>query len=429
MTKQLRCLPRGRRGFTLVELLVVIAIIAVLLALLLPAVQKAREAAARMSCSNNLRQIGLGIHNYYDHNKHYPDAGEGSVYPVPPNSTLTTLTVGNFAYGIKDNLMPDQTGAYGVAPVVLPKTAFWPLDITQLNLPGQQCAPASFLTSTGTGAAAQSVFVRLLPFIEQDDLAGQYNLSFAYNDTVNAPGNNIVAQNAIPTFLCPSNPLRPANGLDGNGYGYTDYGATVYVDIDPATGVRNKVTRVNGAIRGTPDGKGTTHADIIDGLSKTIAVAEDVGRFEAMPGAYPDPIVTGTNRAFWRWAEPDNGFGVSGDPKAGNGAGVPTAGYPAFVNGRAQIINNHKVPFGGVTGVALTSCDWLTPAGNCGPNDEIFSFHGNGANVVFMDGHVSFLNEKIDAIVMRRLVSAEERISPNADPGAFTPPVVTESDY
>ena len=69
---------RNQRGFTLVELLVVIAIIGVLVGLLLPAVQAAREAARRMSCSNNFKQIGLAIHNYHSAYKQLPTQGSGT---------------------------------------------------------------------------------------------------------------------------------------------------------------------------------------------------------------------------------------------------------------------------------------------------------------------------------------------------------------
>jgi len=101
---------KNARGFTLIELLVVIAIIAVLVALLLPAVQQAREAARRSSCKNNLKQIGLGLHNYHDTHRVFPP---GWVTRIT-NSTYNNNRFGSGRYGWSAFILPfvDQASIY-----------------------------------------------------------------------------------------------------------------------------------------------------------------------------------------------------------------------------------------------------------------------------------------------------------------------------
>src|SRR5262249_25917618 len=166
-----------RRGFTLIELLVVIAIIAILIGLLLPAVQKVREAAARMSCSNNLKQIGLALHNYESANGYLPTGGEGT----------------------------GPTGSGGLQ-TVMDNVSTWTM---------------------------------LLPYVEQDNVFKSINTSQRYSAQVIAQGGNVDTgagniypfNSVIKTYVCPSNPSPGNGGKDAQGYGICDYMPTVYTDI------------------------------------------------------------------------------------------------------------------------------------------------------------------------------------------------------
>tara|TARA_R110002111_G_scaffold262851_1_gene341763 strand:- start:184 stop:1173 length:990 start_codon:yes stop_codon:yes gene_type:complete len=246
--------PEHRYGFTLIELLVVIAIIAILVALLLPAVQQAREAARRSACKNNLKQVGLALHNYHDIHRVFPCA---------------TANPGN-------------------------------------------CVPAA-VTTTITNHTG---WLYLLPFIDQAPLYNQYNFSAAtgqHNKSSNAlagggaiaSGNAVLGTNIIPILICPSDGGGAKYpGADTNyGTGVTNTARTSYgFSIskgeywgDPCIHWANEV-KTSRAMFGM--NSNCKIRDVRDGTSNSVAVAEttlDVDDGECQSWAAASHVGLGTN--------------------------------------------------------------------------------------------------------------------------------------
>jgi type II secretory pathway pseudopilin PulG len=281
--------------------LVVIAIIGVLVALLLPAVQAAREAARRAKCTNNLRQVGLAIYNYESTFTRLPTAGQG----------------------------------------------------TDANL--------------ATTFDRHALHTVILPYIEQSTVFDKFDLRIAYNASAQ---NVAVAKQSIAAYTCPTRAWRRLS-TDSEGFGCTDYAPTYYTDLDPVIGSQNKSLRADGALVAG----GSRAAQVTDGLSNTIFLVEDNGRDERMHAnhIYVDPI-DGEKRRIWRWADPDNAIGIS------------------------KGVNNNKTPIGGPP-----TCRW--DINNCGPCEEIFSFHPAGANVLLGDGPVRLLAENTSFATLRSLIT------------------------
>ena len=360
---RLSIVPRSRRGFTLIELLVVIAIIAILIGLLLPAVQKVREAAARIQCSNNLKQLGLALLDY-----------ESSHGKLPPASQVPYATV--------------DSGS---------------------NL--------DFTTPFGPNWA-----VLLLPYIEQTPLYQQANpLSYpGIAITVGTVPPYAAVNNSwrtvrgvtVKTYLCPSdsNNQVPYNDPGPNappetGWARGNYGVTAgYDDYDHVSGGNNYKTRARGPLRGVISSPvmatnyGARILDIADGTSNTLMVGElRAGIAPTDPRGvwalgFPSSSIVNAGRAAYN-PTPNNSLGDSG------GDGDEIQNCAKFWN---PTIGSHQ----------RMGC--INDPGAIMTSGMSRSMHVGGVNSCFADGSVHFIPESISEFTWGLLLSkADGLVLPN----------------
>ncbi len=218
----------SRSAFTLVELLVVIAIIGILVGLLLPAVQAAREAARRMQCSNNLKQIGLAMHMHMDIHKSLPANGNYTW-----NGTAVTTT------------------------------------------------------------NAWSGMSRILPHIEQENLF--HGIDFKVNYNVQP----VISSKRVPTFMCPSEVNEKGYGTDPT-YGHKYWPINYVVNSGTWTVLTRKASGMQTGDGAFGPNRGYRPADMMDGMSNTIAVSEVKAFTNRISGAssttvYSTPLAPPSN--------------------------------------------------------------------------------------------------------------------------------------
>ncbi|MBX9579819.1 MAG: DUF1559 domain-containing protein [Gemmataceae bacterium] len=354
-----------RPGFTLIELLVVIAIIAILIGLLLPAVQKVREAAARMSCQNNLKQIGLAFHNHESGYGFFPQGGlDGD---------------------------PQAISAGGA-----PNPAGYNYDET----------PPAYETTTCCRAATRTGWnhwYRILPYIEQDNVhrLGRDDPPF-WPNVANNGGEDDVARQLIKIYYCPTR--RAPIGYGAAMFGRCDYAGNAGIfsgDIHefrgdappPPTGflpIANERTQWNFGTFGTRGGfivwpgRGAkrTVAGITDGTSNSIAASE-----KAIPATR-----IGTD---------------GGDNERWNNSGWDE-----------DNIRYHFPPLADLDPNNVPCRTWESPFGSPRPGicETVWrryfgSAHTGGLNAVMADGSVRFIRFGIDPVAFMAACGVDDGLA------------------
>jgi prepilin-type N-terminal cleavage/methylation domain-containing protein/prepilin-type processing-associated H-X9-DG protein len=363
-----------RRGFTLIELLVVIAIIAVLIGLLLPAVQKVREAANRMSCTNNLKQIGLGLHNYESTFGGFPANAitkNNSQWPYIPYAPNVAPTKGQSVGTI---------GRCSVLVLLLPYVE--QNAVTGLYYFGADWSDPNF--NNLAGGALQTPFkLYRCPSSPTGEATVTYGVN--YITIASAPGN------PNPAFAPPVSQGAPTNILGGALYPTVKTTATGWSsDYAPLCQVKTKKDSTGAEIafsnpivaaaypgvpsKGALRQNGTTRiVEIADGTSNTSLFSEAAGRSAQYFADRSNVPFDAANNTGMIWADADNRLTVTGTDATGK----------------------DTTSFG--KGPCAMNCNNL--------QGDIYSFHTGGANVVFADGSVRYIQNSVTITVLAAMVT------------------------
>jgi prepilin-type N-terminal cleavage/methylation domain-containing protein/prepilin-type processing-associated H-X9-DG protein len=367
---------RLARGFTLIELLVVIAIIAVLIGLLLPAVQKVRDAAARMSCQNNLKQIGLGLHNFHDTFGYLPSAGCADGRPLsggpwPNSGEGTNWSVYLLPFMEQGNIWNKLTftGDSG-----------WTNDETQKN----SSAANNVRIATGVVIKIYRCPSDPKPALIRNDSNVHLN---GDEGGFKVNRNSYVAIAGAVDRLDTAGVFRETRNTDSSSW-------------DPDFGI----TAWGGMI--VPDWSGVKFAMVTDGLSNTMAVAEQSAFL------YYQDTPTSAPRQATEFQSTSTGGGLfRGHQGPGPDAQGNLSGAQPWMDARGQTFNtvryriNQKYGWKqGQAGVGVSNPRWDGEDANV----PLVSNHSGGVNVLFGDGSVHFLTDSTDLLTLARLATRDD---------------------